>query len=97
MILVIQSSSNIDCLFLFGPSYRRNSEANEIHFFLAKYIYTQQKKLRKMCSSAYYNKSIKVLEIQTSESYKVTFDLSNETLFELIAPGVAWKIIVKVD
>ena len=50
-----------------------------------------------MCSSAYYNKSSKVLEIQTSEWYKVTFDLSNEVLFEVIAPGVAWKIIVKVD
>ena len=50
-----------------------------------------------MCSSAYYNKSSKVLEIQTSEWYKVSFNLSNEALFELIAPGVAWKIIVKVD
>ena len=50
-----------------------------------------------MCSSAYYNKSSKGLEIQTSEWYKVSFILSNEALFELIAPGVAWKIIVKVD
>ena len=48
-----------------------------------------------MCSRAYYNKSSK--EIQTLEWYKVSFDLSNEALFELIAPGVAWKIIVKVD
>ena len=60
------------------------------------YIYST-KMLRKMCSSVYYNKSSKVLEIQTSEWYKVTFDLSNEALFEVIAPGVAWKIIVKVD
>ena len=29
-------------------------------------IYTQQKKLRKMCSMAYYEKSGKVLEIKTS-------------------------------
>ena len=55
------------------------------------------KKLRKMCSSTYYNKSSNVLEIQTSKWYKVSFNLSNETLFELIGPGVAWKIIVKVD
>ena len=50
-----------------------------------------------MCSSAYYNRSSKVLEIQTSEWYKVSCNLSNEAFFELIAPGVAWKIIVKVD
>ena len=50
-----------------------------------------------MCSSAYYNKSSNVLEIQTSEWYKVSFNLSNEALFELIAHGVAWKTIVKVD
>ena len=50
-----------------------------------------------MCSRPYYNESIKVLEIQTSKWYKVSFNLSNEALFELIAPGVAWKIIVKVD
>ena len=66
-------------------------------FALYKLTYTQQKKLRKTCPSAYYNKSSKVLEIQTSEWYKVSFNLSNEALFELIAPGVAWKIIVKVD
>ena len=50
-----------------------------------------------MCSSAYNNKSSRVLEMKTSEWYKVSFNLSNEALFELIAPGVAWKIIVKVD
>ena len=50
-----------------------------------------------MCSSAYYSKSSKVLEIQTSEWYKVSFNLSNEALFELVAPGMAWKIIVKAD
>ena len=42
-------------------------------------------------------KSSKGLKIQTSEWYEVSFNLSNEALFELIAPGVAWKIIVKVD
>ena len=55
------------------------------------------KKLRKMCSSAYYNKSSKSLEIQTAEWYKEPFNLSIEALFELIAHGVAWKIIVKVN
>ena len=50
-----------------------------------------------MCSSAYYNKSSKILEILTSEWYKVSFNLFNEALFELIALKVAWKIIVKVD
>ena len=50
-----------------------------------------------MCSSAFYNKSRNGLEIQTSEWYKVYFNLSNEALFELIAPGIAWKIIVKDD
>ena len=50
-----------------------------------------------MCLSAYYNKSSKGLGIQTSEWYKVSFNLSNEALFELIAPGLAWKIIVKFD
>ena len=44
------------------------------------------KKLRKMCSRAYYNKSSKVLDGQTSEWYKVSFNLSNEAIFELIAP-----------
>ena len=39
-----------------------------------------------MCSSVYYNKSSKVLEMQTSKWYKVSFNLSNEALFELIAP-----------
>ena len=32
----------------------------------------------------------------TSEWYKVSFNLSNDALFELIAPGVSWKIIFKV-
>ena len=55
------------------------------------------KKLRKMCSRAYYNKSSEVLEIQNSESYKVSFNLSSEALFELIAPALTGKIIVKAD
>ena len=51
-----------------------------------------------MCSSAYYNKSSKVLENLISEGYKVSFNLSNESpLFGLIAPAVAGKINVKVD
>ena len=50
-----------------------------------------------MCSNASYNKYSTVLEIQTSEWYKVSFNLSNEALFEVISPGVAWKIIVKID
>ena len=50
-----------------------------------------------MCSSAYYKKSSKVLEIQTSECYKVSFYLSNEALFELVSLAMAEKINVKVD
>ena len=42
-----------------------------------------------MCSSAYYNKYRKILEIQTSGWYNVSFNLSNDALFELITPGVA--------
>ena len=49
-----------------------------------------------MCSSAYYKKSSKVLEIQTSECYKMSSYLSNEALLELIAPAMAEKINVKV-
>ena len=49
------------------------------------------KKLRKICSSAYYNKSSKELEIQTLVCYKVSFYLSNEVSFELVASAVAWE------
>ena len=61
------------------------------------YLNTQQKKLRKVCSSAYYNTSSKVLEILISEGYQVSFYLANEALFGLIAPAVAGKINFKVD
>ena len=40
-----------------------------------------------MCSNAYYNKSSKVLEVQKSGWYNVSFNLSNDALFELIEPG----------
>ena len=49
------------------------------------------KKLRKMCSSDYYNKSSKELEIQNLVCYKVSFYLSNEVSFELVASAVAEK------
>ena len=65
--------------------------------FKALSIYTQQKKLRKMCSSAYCNKSSKTLEIQTLVYYKVSFCLPNEASFELVASAVAEKNNVKVD
>ena len=60
------------------------------------FIYTQQKKLRKMCSSVYCNKSSKVLEIQTLVSYKVSFYLSIEASLEVVASAVAGKNNVKV-
>ena len=59
--------------------------------------YTQQKMLRKICSSAYCNKSSKKLEIQTLVCYKVYFYLSHEASFELVASAVAEKNNVKVD
>ena len=65
--------------------------------YSAQNIYTQQKKLRKMCSSAYCNKSRKKLEIQIILCYKVSFYLSNEVSFELVALAVAGKNNVKVD
>ena len=55
------------------------------------------KKLRKMCSSAYCNKSSKTLEIQTLVYYKVSFCLPNEASFEIVASAVAEKNNVKVD
>ena len=61
------------------------------------YIYTQQKKLRKICSSAYCNKSSEKLEIQTLVCYKVSFCLSDEASFELVASAVAEKNNVKID
>ena len=50
-----------------------------------------------MCSSAYYNKSSKELEIQILVCYKASFYLSNEASFELVASAVAEKNNVKVD
>ena len=50
-----------------------------------------------MCSSAYCNKSRKELEIQFLVCYKVSFYLSNDASFELIASAVAGKNNVKVD
>ena len=38
-----------------------------VAYLYQRLIYTQQKKLRKMCSSANYEKSSKALEIKTSE------------------------------
>ena len=55
------------------------------------------KKLRKMCSSAYCNKSSKQLDIQTLVCYKVSFYLSNEASFELVASAVAEKNNAKID
>ena len=83
------------CNFELGLETKNEFEKWPLYNFVS--VYTQQKKLRKTCSSAYYNKSSKGLEIHTLDWYKVSFNLSNEALFELIAPGVAWKIIVKVD
>ena len=59
--------------------------------------FTQQKKLRKMCSSTYCNKPSKELEIQTLVCYKASFYLSNEASFEVVALAVAEKNDVKVD
>ena len=50
-----------------------------------------------MCSSAYCNKSSRKLEIQTLVCYKVSFYLSNEASFEVVALAVAGKNNVKVD
>ena len=50
-----------------------------------------------MCSSTYCNKSSKELEIQTLVCYKVSFYLSNEASFEVVASAVAEKNNVKVD
>ena len=47
-----------------------------------------------MCSSAYCNKSNKELEIQTLVCYKVSFYLSNEASFEVVASAVAGKNLV---
>ena len=44
-----------------------------------------------MCSSAYCNKSRKELEIQTLVCYKVSFYLSDEASFEVVALAVAGK------
>ena len=60
-------------------------------------IILNKKKLRKMYSSAYCNKSSSKLEIQTLVCYKVAFYLSNEATFELVASAVAGKNNVKVD
>ena len=48
-----------------------------------------------MYSGAYQNKSGDFIEIET-EYYKVSFYLSNDALFELIAHAVAEEIIAKV-
>ena len=50
-----------------------------------------------MCSSAFCNKSGKDLEIQTLVCYKVSFYLSNEASFDVVAVAVAGKNNVKVD
>ena len=50
-----------------------------------------------MCSSAYCSKSGGELEIQILVCYKVSFYLSNEASFELVASAVAGKNNVKVD
>ena len=68
----------------------------EIAAHSANDIYST-KKLRKMCSSAYYNKSSGELEIQILVCYKVSFYLSNEASFELVASAMAEKTNVKVD
>ena len=60
------------------------------------YIYST-KKLRKMCSRAYCYRSSKELEIQTLVCYKVSFYLSNEVSFEVVASAVAGNDNVKVD
>ena len=50
-----------------------------------------------MCSNTYCNESSKELEIQTLVSYKVSFHLSNEAPFEVVASAVAEKNNVEVD
>ena len=50
-----------------------------------------------MCSSDSCNKSSKELEIQTLVCYKVSFYLSNEASFELVASAVAGKNNVEID
>ena len=50
-----------------------------------------------MCSSAYCSKSSRELEIKILICYKVSFYLSNEASFKLVASAVAGKNNVKVD
>ena len=66
-------------------------------FCHATAMYTQQKKLRKMCLRACNTRTVIFHEMCTSYSYEVSFYLSNECLFEMIALTEAWKINVKVD
>ena len=49
-----------------------------------------------MCSFAYGNKSINKLEIQTLLCYNMSFYLSNEASFELVASAVAGKTMSKM-
>ena len=76
-------------------SYRQNCLLSMVVSDI-QYVYST-KKLRKMCSSTYFNKSSKELEIQTLVCYKVYFYLSNEASFEVVASAVAEKNNVKVD
>ena len=65
----------------------KNTEDDIIRITCPCHIHVLNKKnLRKMCSSAYYKTASKGLEIQTSEWYEVSFNFTNEALFELIAP-----------
>ena len=58
-------------------------------------MYTQQKKLRKLCLRGYDKRSTPFLDFYISESYGVTNLLQNGALFEFLAPIVAEKSVSK--
>ena len=59
-------------------------------------IYTQQKKLRKMCLGACNTRTVVFHEMLIPYHYGVSFYLSNEGLFEMMTFTEALKINVKV-
>ena len=60
-------------------------------------LYTQQKKLRKLCLRGYDKRSTPFLDFLISESYEVSNLLQKGALFEFLAPIVAETISFKVD
>ena len=58
-------------------------------------LYTQQKKLRKLCLRGYDIPSTPFLDVLISESYEVSNLLPLGALFEFLAPIVAEKSVSK--